>query len=108
MARDIEEFALAAAVRAGGGTIKFRNVAFVDVAKVRQTAAFDVFAEPIPDDVAHSNIVIWKAPMIVGTRPEDTKIDQDFIRALCDLIDVCAAGDFSALEGKRVDLLWAF
>jgi hypothetical protein len=102
-ANDIAERAVAEASRIGAESIKFRHVAYVAVATVRQDPNWDVFAEPKDDDLAHANLVVYNVPlapeMTAGTHP---KIGHELVRGLADHFQVCDATDLSPIEALRV------
>ncbi len=106
-AMDIRERADAAA--AHSASLKFRQIAYVAVQKVRQDTNLDVYFEP-NEDPAHANLVVLKVPLAPPLSPPVPdnssanpvkKIAHEFVKNLAAMFLVCDANDLAPLEALR-------
>ncbi|HJE25526.1 MAG TPA: hypothetical protein K8W01_17895 [Methylorubrum populi] len=106
IANDVSEKAEAAANASESESIKFRHVASVAVATVRQNKLLDVVHEPKKDDPAHSNIVAYNVPMAPLLNDQAVpKVSQEFIKKLCDSFRVDDADNLTALHAMRSEVI---
>jgi hypothetical protein len=102
VADDIAGHAQAEAAAIGKEGIRFRYVAFIKVCGVRQDVNMDVYAEPTIKDPAHANLVAYQLPLANSLQDSaPRKVAHEFVKALCDLIQVCDAADLTPIEAVR-------